>query len=883
MLSDLFSRIRSLVRRSAVEQELDEELRFHLGSAIEKHVASGLTPAEAARRARLEWGGLDQLKEACRDARGVEIIESCIQDLRYGIRTLSRTPTFTIVALLTLGFTTAAVAAVFTLWHTLFVRDLPVDEPETLVTVAATREQGRDLGFVSYADYAHFRDAASSLEGLAAHYSGAPFFVTLDGRSQEVSGAVVSANFFSLLHLRPAMGRFFEPREDEVPGRDRVAVLGFEFWQDWFGASRDALNSTIRINATSFTVIGVAPEGFRGLDATRTAIYLPTMMLGVGDRFCQDPLSASNCTILQMIGRVAEGRTVQQVKAEVETLKPAHWPESRQGENTGVTAFRPRDAGRYDNFAALFSQTRLIDLLLGVAALLLFACCANLAGLLVTRNLARGREFAIRAAIGAGRMRLARQLLTEASLLAAAGGALGLVLSRAIVAALGARYYAIDMEGRQRYFDFSLAPAVVVGVLAVTVVTGGLFAMVPALRAAFRARDESLNRQASSAAPSSRLAGWLVGTQVAVAVALVASAALLVAGGRAMVNDRYHGARMALARVAVLRVRPLLIGYDLTRSQQFQRDLMLRLNSAPGVESASPYAFCAGRVSLPEWTDGQSIRTACMEIGPRYFETLGIPIAEGRDFTGADAGGAPLVAIVSQTFARRLSPGRSALGTPVGTASGIRSVVGVVNDTMLTNRGEETTPEVYVPFLQNPRHADARYVVRVKGDPGAMLPSLVREVGRVDPDVPVTGTMTRLTQAALGASNLRLTRDVAGYAALLAMVLTAIGLYGVLSFSVHRRAKELGIRMALGATAENVRRMLLQQGTRVIAVGTLAGLGLAAGSTRFIAHLLFFPPAADLTFYAVAGTLVALVALLACWLPARRAARVEPMSALRSE
>jgi putative ABC transport system permease protein len=878
MLTDLFSRIRALVRRPAIERELDDELRFHLESEMKKHVAAGLGPAEAARRTRLQWGGLDQLKEACRDARGVTIIESCIQDLRYSVRTLRGTPTFTIVAILTLGFTTAAVAAVFTLWHTLFVRDLPVDQPEALVTIAATRERGRDLGFVSYTDYVHFRDGISSLQGVTAHYSGAPFFVTLDDRSHEISGAVVSANFFSLLHLRPAMGRFFEPREDEAPGRDRVAVLGFNFWQDWFGGSRDALNSTIRINATPFTVVGVAPDGFRGLEATDTAIYIPTMMLGVGYRFCKDPLSESNCTILRMLGRIAEGRTVQQVKAEVETLRPARWPESKEGENTGVTAFRPRDAAQYDDFAALFSQTRLINLLLGVAALLLFACCANLTSLLVTRNVARGREFAIRAAIGAGSVRLVRQLLTESSLLAAAGGALGLVLSRVIVAALDARYYAMDMEGRPRYFDFSLASAVVVGVLVVTVVTGGLFAVVPALQAALRARNESLTRYADSAAPISRLAGWLVGAQVVVAVALVASAALLMAGGRAMVYDRYDG-----SRVALLRVRPLLLGYDLKRSQQFQRDLMLRLNAVPGVEAASPYAICAGRVSLPEWADWQSIRTACLEIGPRYFEALGIPVAEGREFSASDAGGARLVAIVSQALASRLSPARSALGMSVRTSSGIRAVIGVVNDTVLTSRGEQAVPEVYVPFLQNPRYADARYVVRVKGDPGAMLPGLIREVGRVDPDVPVTETMTRLTQASLGASNVRLTRDVVGYAAILAMVLSAIGLYGVLAFSVHRRTKELGIRMALGASAAHVRRMVLQQGMTVIAGGTLVGLAVAAGGTRFIAHMLYGPPAADLMCYGGAGTLVAAVALLACWLPARRAARVEPMSALRSE
>jgi hypothetical protein len=445
------------------------------------------------------------------------------------------------------------------------------------------------------------------------------------------------------------------------------------------------------------------------------------MMLGVGYRFCKNPIAENNCTILEMVGRVAEGRTVEQVSAEVQTLRPARWPYAQEGQNTGVTAFRPRDAIRYDNFAAVFSQTRLINLLLGVAALLLLACCANLAGLLGTRNAARARELAIRRALGATPSRLVRQLLTESFLLAVVAAVLGLLLSRVTVAALDARFYAIDIEGRPRYFDFGLARLVVVGVLVVTTIAAGLFAMYPAIHAVGRARGESLTRHASAAPPTSRFTVWLIGTQVAVAVALVASAALLTAGARTIVNGRYDG-----SRVALLRVRPLLLGYDLRRAQQFQQNLMLRLNSAAGVESASPYSFCGGTLSLPDWHDGQSIRTACMEIGPQYFATLGIPIQEGREFTAADVVGARPVAVVSRTLARRLSPDRPAIGMSLKTTSGIRSVVGIVEDTMLPSRVEEMTPQVYVPFFQNPRHADARYVIRVKGDPGAMLPSLIR-------------------------------------------------------------------------------------------------------------------------------------------------------------
>lgn len=872
MLSDLYIRIRALVRPASVEQELDDELRFHLDAEIEKHMKGGLPRDAAVRRARLEFGGLDQTKEDCREARGIAFIESVVQDVRYGLRAIRRTPAFAATAVLTLGVSTAAIATVFTLYHTLFLRHPPVEGGEELVEVSATREGGRQLGPISYPDYVHLRDSARTLKVLAAHYSSAPLFVTVGDRSGEVNGAVVSTNYFPLLRATPVLGRFFSEAEDRIPDRDRVAVLSFELWRDWFGTSPKVLNSTIRINATSFTVIGVAPQWLRG-QGMPVEIYIPTMMLGVGYRFCRNPIAEEGCTILEMIGRVADGRTAEDVRAEVEILRPARWPYSAPGENTGLTAFRPRDGFRTGEDP----QARVINLLLGAAVLLLLVCCANLAGLLVSRNAARTREFAVRAAIGANRLRLVRQHLTESLLLAVGGGGIALLMSRAAIGALNSWFYSMDFEGRPLYFDFSPAPAVMSAVFGVLVVATFLFGLVPALSAVGAAQRDGAAREASAVAARSRLGGWLVGAQAAIAVALVAVAALLTFGSWMLINSTPDA-----SGVALMRVRPRLIGYDPKQAQQFQRELVQRLHVVPGVASASPYTFCGTRVSLPNWPDGETLESGCREIGPRYFETIGQSL-RGREFGEADVVGSMRVAIVNETLARRLWPHTPALGETLRTTTGPRHVVGVVEDVGPIRRVNQPEPRVYVPFWQNPAQIDARYFVKVNGSAAAMLPSLIREVGRVSPDVPVTETMTLATQAALGASQVRLSATVLGYAAAVALVLTAIGLYGVTAYSVSRRTREIGIRLALGAEPGRLRRVIVRQGMTVIAWGAIGGLGLAAGGTRLIRHLLYGPPTADLGFFLGAGIVVTAVGLLACWLPARRAARIQPAIALRTE
>ena len=876
MLTDLWVRLRAVLRRDTVERELDEEMRFHLERQIEKYVEAGLVRDEAIRRARVDFGGVEQVKEACRDARGVARFETVAQDLRSGLRTMKRAPIFAITAVMTIALSTAALATVFTLAYTLFFRQLPVDRPGELVVVSATRGRPGGEGLVSYPDYVGFRDRATTLNGLAAHYPTSPLFVTANGNAREVNGAVVSANFFPLLGIQPALGRFFHDSEDNVPDRDRVAVLGHSLWRTWFDTSADAIGATVKVNGVNLTIIGVAPPTFVGVTTNPVELYIPMMLLRVGYRWCNDALAA-DCTILRMIGRLAPGRTVGDAAAELPTLMPGSWAHAPVGENSGIAVTPPRGT-EPDG-----TEARLVGILAGVAIVLLLVCCANLAGLLSAQSAARAGEFAIRLSLGAASSRIIRQLMTESMLLALSGGIAGVALSRAFVGALGGMFYTIDTEGHPLHFDFSLSPAVALTAIAASVMAGCLFTIIPAVKVVRKRGIAEVRERTGTARWST--GSWLLVAQTSVAVALVAVSGLLAASARLMLA----GANFDTAHVALMRVRPRLVQYPPARAQEFQRQVVRRLEALPGVESVSMVgtgvvlAGGSARVGLPGWGAEQRIRAGYNEIGPRYFETLKTPVLTGREFDRRDTVHSPRVAIVGEALARRLWPQEGPIGATLLINSAPHQVVGLVKDVLLTSRAEDTQPWVYVPFWQNPAQVDSRLCIRVAGDPSAMLPALVREVNHVDPDVPIAETITLPTQMAGWIRPLRVSATFIGYAAALAVLLTAIGLYGTLAFTVARRTKEIGIRMALGAARARVLVLIVREGMTVVLIGAIAGLGLAAAGTQLVTHLLYGSATADWLFYCGAAVMVSIVGLCASLMPARRAAGVEPLVALRHD
>ena len=889
LLSDILYRFRAVFRRADVEHELDEELRFHLDRQIDGYVAGGLSRPAAARRARLDFGGVDQVKEDCRDARGVAALETVLQDLRYGVRMLQRAPVFSVTAVVTIALSTAALTTVFTLANTLFFRRLPVERPDELVAVAATRGQAapegvavheadrlRVLGPVSYPDYLAFRDRTTTLAGLAAHYPTAPLFVSANGSVKEINGAVVSANFLPLLGIQPALGRFFHDDEDRVPDRDRVAVLGHDFWRTWFASSPAAIGSSVSINGTDFTIVGVAPSTFVGVTTSPIELYIPTMMLRVGYRWCDDALAA-DCAVLQMIGRLAPGRTAADAASELPTLMPASWAHARRDENSGITVMQPKGATPDD------AQVRLVGILAGVAVVLLLVCCANLAGLLSAQSAARAGELGIRMSLGAPSSRIVRQLMTESLMLAVAGGVAGVVLSQAFVGALGAMFYSTDMEGHPLHYDFGLTPAIVLTAIASSLVAGCLFSLIPAVKVARRRGVVDLKQRAGTARWSS--GAWLLGAQAAVAVALVAVTGLLGASARLMLS----GTGFEASHIALMRVRPRLARYTPERAQRFQRDVIQRLEAMRGVESVSMVgtgivlAGASAGVALPNWAADRRLPVGYNEIGPRYFETLRTPLLGGREFDDRDGLQSPRVAIVNETLARRLWPDGRAIGATILIKGIPHQVVGLVTDIPLKSRTEAMEPWVFVPFWQDATMVDSRLAIRVAGDPAAMLPALVRAVNRIDAAVPIAETITLPIQMAGWTRPLRVSATFIGYAAVLAMLLTAIGLYGTLAFAVSRRTKEIGIRMALGAARGRVLGLVVREGMSVVAVGVAAGLGLAAAGSRLVRHLLYGSADSDWLFYASAALLVAVVGFVASMLPARRAAAVEPLVALRHE
>ncbi|HEV2444503.1 MAG TPA: ABC transporter permease, partial [Candidatus Sulfopaludibacter sp.] len=847
-----------------------------------KRMAAGLSRPEAVRQAGLALGGLDQVKEECREARGLSLLETARQDLRYALRGMRRRPSVTAAAILTLGLGTGAIATVFTLANTLFFRRLPVDRPDRVVIVQATRRHGRIPGWISYPDYADFRDHARTLEGLAAYYSNAPLFTTAGSHSQEVIGAVVSGNFFKLLGIRPALGRFFSPEEDRIPDRDAVAVLSYDLWRNWFAAAPEAVGATIKINGTFFTVIGVAPQTFPGVSVQHAMLYIPAMMARTGYRWCADAF-ARDCDVFDMLGRLRDGYTLEQAHAEIATLLPPSWAAAKKFENSGLTVLPAR--GTLDVNVGRTGEIRFVELLAGVAGVLLLVCCANLAGLLIARNSARSREFAIRASLGAGSGRLLLQLITEAVLLAVGGAAAGLLFSLGLTAALNARLYSVGAGGHPLYYNFNPEPVVVLAVLAISIAAGLLVGILPALHAIRGNTADDLKRRSSAVSAAPRLGRWLAGAQAGIGVALAAMAGLLISSAQAMIS----GIHFDSSHVALFRVRPRLIQYSPEKAQRFLRAVVARLESTPGVESVSMVgsgAVLLGRsapVSLPGQPDTQGLLCGYIEIAPRYFETLRTPLLRGREFDARDTTQSPPVAIVSRELVRRLWPGGSPIGATIVVNGAPRQVVGMVEDVTFDARGEPTLPYVFTPFCQNPAQVDASFCVRVRGNPEAMLPALGREVNRADPDVPVAELLTLPMQISGGIQPQRIAAAFVSFAAVLALLLSAIGLYGALAFAVARRTKEIGIRMAVGAESAAVLRMVIREGMVVVFAGIAIGMMLASAGTGLIRHLLYGSGAADPPIYAAAVIVAISVGLLACWIPARRAASIEPVMALREE
>ncbi|HMB30112.1 MAG TPA: ABC transporter permease, partial [Blastocatellia bacterium] len=747
----------------------------------------------------------------------------------------------------------------------------------------------------SYPDYVDFRDRNRVFTGLVAYQPPQPLSLNIDGTNERMFGEVVSGDYFSALGLKPSLGRGFLPEEDRTPGESAVAVISYKLWQTRFGGDPATLGRSVKINGHPFTIVGVAPEKYAGL--LRGFVvdwWIPTMMIGQavpGSGY----LTERGDRGFMVMGRLKPGATLQQARADFNSIAarlykewPGKWENIRR-QSRSISLIPESEARLMPG--ARMPIVIFMALLMVVAGLVLLIACANIANLLLARATARRKEIAIRLAIGAGRGHLIRQLLTESLLLALLGGGAGSLLTRWGADLLAAFKpplpipFELDLHGDWRVFSFMFG---------LSLLTGIIFGLTPALASSRPDVIASLKDEtgaAGAAGRTGRLRGSLVVTQVALSSLLLICAGLFLRSLRnASSIDPGFDADNLLAMSMDLRLQ----GYDETKGRIFTDQLLERVRALPGVVSASltdqlPLGFGGSRrgMTIEGYTaqQGESTEIHSSLVAPGYFETLRIPLLQGRTFQQQDNANAPGVALVNESFARRYWPGQPPLDKHIqmGDArNGAITVIGVVKDGKYATLGEDATPFIYLNLTQN-FGLSPTLVVRTQGDPLGSLLAVRGEVATLDKNLPLYDVKTMRQHLGLVLLPARLAGSVLGVFGLLALTLASAGVYGVMAYSVAQRTREIGIRMALGANARDVLRLVARQGMTLVAIGMAIGLAAALAMTQLLKSLLFGVSATDpLTFVAVTLMLM-LVALLACWIPGRRATMVDPMVALRRE
>jgi len=821
-------------------------------------------------------------------------MNGCLQDVRYAVRQLLKTPAITVVVAITLALGIGVNTGIFSVLNGWLFRPLPVPAPEQITVLAAPREDGSKFSFLDFADVRRQADVFSDVFAYATGIAG----LSTHGTPSEFAYSAVSGNYFSTLEVQPLLGRVFLPGEGEKAGDQLQVVLGYSYWQKTFGEDRGVVGRQVLINGKPATVIGVTPKEFHGtFFAFAMDGYLPLSFVAQSQN-SNDLWSNRSHRELFVLGRLKPGVSRHHAQASVDVIarrlgaaypstddKFKVWliPESRSRPAPFVSSFVPI-------IAALF---------LGLAAMVLVLACINVANILLARATARQREMGIRAALGAGRVRLIRQVLTESLLLALLGGAAGALLGKWAIAAGGFFLqpvvttssnlgYSMDCSFDWRVFSYTLGAAVLTGVIA------GLW---PAFRAG---RTDILTilhegaRGASSGLEKNRVRSGLVVVQVACSLMLLVTAGLFVRSlGRA--ERMYLG--FDPDHVLNVMLDPRQIGYSETRSIDFYRDLVGRVRAMAGVESAS-VAFSAP-MSLPGHSDplyieGQAVvageqppRVSSNSIDPGYLRTMRVPLLRGRDFKDSDNEKAPRVAIVNQAMANHFWPNQDPIGKRLslkGASGPFIEVVGVAHDGQYLFLSPDSTPYFYVPFAQNPS-AFASLQLRSSIPPEQLMQNVQREINKLAPDLPMIDvrTMDQTVHGLAGMFIFRLAAALAATMGVLGLVLAVVGVYGVVSFSVTRRTQEIGIRIALGAEQNDIIKLVSRHGLRLVITGVGAGVVVALLLTRAMGKLLMGVSAADPATYSVVAILLSAVALLACYIPARRATEVDPMVALRYE
>jgi putative ABC transport system permease protein len=879
----LSARVRGLLRREAVIGDIDEEMRCHLEMEVEANLGRGMPPAEARRAALRSFGNFDSVRQRAWEVRGGGMLETFFQDLRYGARVLARNPAFTAVAVLTLALGIGANTAIFSVVHQLLLRPLPYPDAERLVMLWEITPSGTHQNTTSVGNFRRWREQSTAFEGMAgfvdqrANLTGA-------GEPEEIPIQLATPELFRVLGVGPILGRGLT-REDSLPKAPRVAVLSHGFWQRRLGGDPGVIGRRILLNSRPVTVVGVLPAGFQwhirrnsvtGRPAeVWSALPLPTEGPGTIGRY------------LSVVARLKPGVSFQQAGSGLKTIHARlalDAPKYNKGFGVEVVPLREQFVG---------NVRPALLILLGAVGFVLLIACANVANLLLSRAAAREKEIALRTAVGARRLRVVRQLLTESLLLALLGSLLGLVLAgwglRALVA-ISPRDL-VNLQG------VGLHLPVLALTLAVSLGTGILFGLAPALEATRLNLNAALKEggkgAAGQGARSRRLRNALVIAEVALALVLLAGAGLLVKSF-VRLQEVDPGFKREKVLTMVVRLPGGKYGEDPQVLAFFQRTTE-RIRALPGVREVGLVNFLpfyGGLGSATAFTvegrpapiPGEAPTTDVRVTDPGYLAAMGIPLLRGRNFTDAESREARHVVLVSESMARQHFPGEDPIGkrilvemtdAPVPT-----EIVGIVGDVKQESLADEARPTVYMP-LPELTYSFMTLVIRTTGDPGALAPTVRRLVRAIDPDQPVSDvrTMEQVMADAVGRN--RFNTLLLGLFAGLATLLAAVGIFGVMSSSVTLRTREIGLRVALGARQGQVLTLILKQGLLLTLTGVALGLAGALALTRLLAGLLFGVGSTDPATFTAIALLLTLVSVIACYIPARRAARVDPLIALR--
>ncbi len=826
-------------------------------------------------------------------------METLFQDMRYGFRMLFKSPGFTAVAALSLALGIGANTTIFTLINAIFLNPIPVENAPGLVTLytidARVKEDDAGGGNVlmptSRPNFEDYRDHNSVFAGLVAT-SGLPLNLLQGGTPEQIGGEIVSGNYFSLLGVRPALGRAFLPEEDKIPGASPVVVLSHAFWTKRFGGDPGIVGGRLTLNGLPFTVVGVAPKGFLGTNLLQTPdLWVPMMMhKQVLAGFIADNFDDRRALTFNIFGRLKPDATIETAQAELRTIASnleKEYPEPNRGRS--VTLMPLAQTTIHPALRRAFIKAG--GLLMTVVGLVLLIACANVANLLLARSTARRKEIAIRLSLGASRARLIRQLLTESLLLALLGGALGLLIAvwgRDLLLAFRPPQFfpnglTLDLDGRVLGFT-----------LAISLITGALFGIAPALQASrpdlVAELKERTGSQAAHRGGRFSLRGALVVTQVALSLISLIGAGLFL---RSMQNTQRIDPGFDAKNLLTVGFDLGAQGLDMVRGRAYHDRLLETIRALPGIRSAAlsanpPIGGGIGRTIFPE---GQAPNTGAVgqfattnSIGRGYFTTLGIPIRRGRDFVETDREGAPRMVIINEAMAKHFWPGQEALGKRFkffGDES-FAEVVGVAENAKVESLTEDPQPIAYLPEMQAYEPAMVLNV-RTEGDPRPLLDTVRRSAQALEPSMPLNNVQTAedLIAASLWAP--RMAAILLSIFGILALVLASVGIYGVMSYAVSQRTREFGIRMALGAQPSDVLTLVLRQGMRLVGLGVAIGLAAALWTTRLAAALLVGVSATDPATFAAIALLLASVAAFASFLPARRATRIDPTIALRYE